>query len=130
MASDLPEGNFYHNHDFKRKFMIVDNRWKLCLLGWEKHVSKSTGRTYYLNTYTKQSQWEIPTEKASKANQVRCSHLLIKHKDSRRPSSWREENITRTKEEALEILQSRALMYFVCVEFKAKQAFNKNLEIR
>jgi hypothetical protein len=36
--------------------------------------------------------------------QVQASHLLVKHRDSRRPSSWREENITRSKEEALEIL--------------------------
>jgi len=31
--------------------------------------------------------------------------LLVKHKDSRRPASWRDDNITRTKEEALGILQ-------------------------
>ena len=49
----------------------------------------------------------MPTEpaKASDEAKVRASHLLVKHKDSRRPSSWREENITRTKEEALELLQ-------------------------
>ena len=40
-----------------------------------------------------------------KPAKVRASHLLVKHKDSRRPSSWREENITRTKEDALTILQ-------------------------
>lgn len=31
--------------------------------------------------------------------------MLVKHKDSRRPSSWRENDITRTKEEAIEILK-------------------------
>lgn len=36
---------------------------------------------------------------------IRAAHLLIKHKDSRRPSSWRESNITRTKEEARAILE-------------------------
>uniref|UniRef100_A0A8C6KHG5 Peptidyl-prolyl cis-trans isomerase n=1 Tax=Nothobranchius furzeri TaxID=105023 RepID=A0A8C6KHG5_NOTFU len=36
---------------------------------------------------------------------VRCSHLLVKHNQSRRPSSWREQNITRTKDEALEFIQ-------------------------
>lgn len=36
---------------------------------------------------------------------IRASHLLVKHRDSRRPSSWREANITRTKEEAIEILK-------------------------
>jgi len=36
---------------------------------------------------------------------VSCRHILVKHKDSRRPHSWKSENITRTKEEALEIIQ-------------------------
>ena len=36
---------------------------------------------------------------------IRCSHLLVKHRDSRRPSSWREAEITRSKEEAIQILQ-------------------------
>ncbi|CAF0953167.1 unnamed protein product [Brachionus calyciflorus] len=74
--------------------------------GWEKHVSKSTGRTYYLNIHTKQSQWDFPTSPANVGQQVRCSHLLVKHRDSRRPSSWREEKITRSSDEALEILKN------------------------
>lgn len=36
---------------------------------------------------------------------VQCSHILVKHRESRRPSSWREENITRSKEEALKLLE-------------------------
>lgn len=36
---------------------------------------------------------------------IRCSHLLVKHRESRRPSSWREAEITRSKEEAIQILQ-------------------------
>lgn len=38
------------------------------------------------------------------SEKVRASHLLVKHKDSRRPSSWKEANITRTKEEAMSVL--------------------------
>jgi NIMA-interacting peptidyl-prolyl cis-trans isomerase 1 len=38
--------------------------------------------------------------------QVQARHLLVKHRDSRRPTSWRELNITRTKEEALEIVKA------------------------
>ena len=75
--------------------------------GWEKRTSRSTGQVYYLNQFTKQSQWDAPTAPAepdSAPAQVRASHLLVKHRDSRRPSSWREENITRSKEEALDIL--------------------------
>ncbi|XP_005184062.1 putative peptidyl-prolyl cis-trans isomerase dodo [Musca domestica] len=79
--------------------------------GWEVRTSRSTGLTYYLNIYTKESQWDLPTEPAKKEvsssgpSEVRCSHLLVKHKGSRRPSSWREENITRTKEEARQLLE-------------------------
>lgn len=61
--------------------------------------------------YTKESQWDCPTSPAKPdgdsskdAGQVQCAHLLVKHKGSRRPSSWREEKITRTKEEARAIL--------------------------
>ncbi|XP_035213142.1 putative peptidyl-prolyl cis-trans isomerase dodo [Stegodyphus dumicola] len=83
--------------------------------GWEKRMSRSTGQAYYLNIYTKESQWDRPTKPAepgsggggggNSVDQVRCSHLLVKHRDSRRPSSWREDSITRTKEEALEIIE-------------------------
>lgn len=35
---------------------------------------------------------------------VRASHLLVKHKDSRRPSSWKEPVVTRSQEEALDMI--------------------------
>jgi NIMA-interacting peptidyl-prolyl cis-trans isomerase 1 len=41
---------------------------------------------------------------ASGPKEVRVLHLLKKHKDSRRPSSWRQEKITQSKEEATEDL--------------------------
>ncbi|OQR83326.1 peptidyl-prolyl cis-trans isomerase [Achlya hypogyna] len=37
-------------------------------------------------------------------SQVRASHLLIKHRDSRRPASRLSDNITRSKDEATAIL--------------------------
>lgn len=37
---------------------------------------------------------------------IRCAHLLVKHRDSRRASSWREAQITRSKEEARGIIES------------------------
>lgn len=67
-----------------------------------------SGQKYYVNQFTKQSQWEVPTKPAEPSGgdeKVQASHLLVKHRDSRRPSSWREENISRSKEEALEILK-------------------------
>lgn len=76
-------------------------------VGWEQRVSRSTGQVYYLNLHTKESQWEKPTDPASNKDdeRIRCSHLLVKHAGSRRPSSWREETITRSKDEAREILK-------------------------
>uniref|UniRef100_A0A5F5PVM7 Peptidyl-prolyl cis-trans isomerase n=1 Tax=Equus caballus TaxID=9796 RepID=A0A5F5PVM7_HORSE len=81
--------------------------------GWEKRMSRSSGRVYYFNHITNASQWERPSGNSSSGGgkngqgeptRVRCSHLLVKHSQSRRPSSWRQEKITRTKEEALELI--------------------------
>mmetsp|Transcript_20876 Transcript_20876/g.45745 ORF Transcript_20876/g.45745 Transcript_20876/m.45745 type:complete len:257 (-) Transcript_20876:277-1047(-) len=47
---------------------------------------------------------DSPDKKAKQDDMVRCSHLLVKHKDSRRPSSHKEAVITRTKEEAVEMV--------------------------
>lgn len=42
---------------------------------------------------------------AAKDGKIRAAHLLVKHRDSRRPSSWKEPEIRRTKEEAVEVLK-------------------------
>ncbi|EFO21661.1 Pin1-type peptidyl-prolyl cis-trans isomerase [Loa loa] len=76
--------------------------------GWEKRMSRSNNRFYYFNVYTGRSQWERPTKPADPAqaslNEVHCAHLLVKHNGSRRPSSWRSDVITRSKEDARKIL--------------------------
>ncbi|CAG8951686.1 hypothetical protein HYALB_00008814 [Hymenoscyphus albidus] len=100
--------------------------------GWEVRHSNSKNLPYYFNESQKTSRWEPPpgtdTEKlktymaehhsapeirpdASGANgssanngKIRAAHLLVKHKDSRRPSSWREAEIRRTKDEAMGII--------------------------
>ncbi|XP_001363694.2 peptidyl-prolyl cis-trans isomerase NIMA-interacting 1 isoform X3 [Monodelphis domestica] len=76
--------------------------------GWEKRMSRSSGRVYYFNHITNASQWERPSSVGKNGQgeptKVRCSHLLVKHNQSRRPSSWRQEKITRSKEEALELI--------------------------
>ena len=95
---------------------------------WEVRHSNSKNLPYYFDTTTSTSFWEPPpetdTEKlkaymaqhhtsssaaaAGRPNQnegkIRVAHLLVKHRDSRRPSSWREMQITRTKDEAKAIL--------------------------
>lgn len=37
---------------------------------------------------------------------IRAAHLLVKHRDSRRPSSWREAQITRSKDDARTIIRA------------------------
>ena len=103
--------------------------------GWEVRHSNSRKLPYYFNSATKDSRWEPPagtdTERlkdymathhstsAPTANQtaddvngrasedkIRAAHLLVKHRDSRRPTSWRESNITRTQAEAREIIEA------------------------
>ncbi|KAL4879042.1 hypothetical protein BJY04DRAFT_194619 [Aspergillus karnatakaensis] len=95
--------------------------------GWEVRHSNSKNLPYYFNPATRESRWEPPadtdmetlkvymakyhsgaasTPDASQGEgKIRVSHLLVKHRDSRRPSSWREAEITRSKEEAREILR-------------------------
>lgn len=78
---------------------------------WEVRFSNSRKLPYFYNASTQQSIWELPeglTEDAARklpgghylgaasqpaVAQVRASHLLVKHRDSRRPSSWREVRI-------------------------------------
>ncbi|KAF6836724.1 Peptidyl-prolyl cis-trans isomerase ssp-1 [Colletotrichum plurivorum] len=97
--------------------------------GWEVRHSNSKNLPYYFNAEEKISRWEPPagsdTEKLKHymathhsagaarpgainvpEGKIRAAHLLVKHQGSRRPSSWREAEITRTKEEALEIIRA------------------------
>uniref|UniRef100_A0A3B5LH14 peptidylprolyl isomerase n=1 Tax=Xiphophorus couchianus TaxID=32473 RepID=A0A3B5LH14_9TELE len=92
--------------------------------GWEKRMSRSSGKVYYFNHITNASQWERPVgDGRGEPEKVRCSHLLVKHNQSRRPSSWREQNITRSKDEALDLIQSKRLRchcYMSVIDFKSK----------
>ncbi|KAI4154527.1 MAG: hypothetical protein LQ340_001616 [Diploschistes diacapsis] len=94
--------------------------------GWEVRHSNSKNLPYYFNPSSKESRWDppsgtdtenlksymathhssgiAPTPSAKTEGKIRAAHLLVKHRDSRRPSSWREEKITRTKDEAINIL--------------------------
>ncbi|CCH45144.1 Peptidyl-prolyl cis-trans isomerase ssp-1 [Wickerhamomyces ciferrii] len=81
--------------------------------GWTLRKSRTHNKDYYFKDSTKESVWEPPAgtdldqlqKYLNQPKKVKASHLLIKHKDSRRPASWKSENITRTKEEAIEILK-------------------------
>lgn len=98
--------------------------------GWEVRHSNSKNLPYYFNASTKESRWEPPSDTDTQKlkvymahhhsgpadrygggvpgqaeGKIRASHLLVKHRDSRRPSSWRQSEVTRSKEEAIEILK-------------------------
>lgn len=97
-------------------------------LGWEVRHSRSRNLPYYFKTDTQESNWEPPqgsdTEKLKQymadfhsvpsvpaadpthdsAGKIRASHLLVKHQNSRRPSSWKEAKIVRTPAEALSLI--------------------------
>ncbi|KAF9004909.1 rotamase-domain-containing protein [Hymenopellis radicata] len=92
---------------------------------YEIRMSNSKKMPYFFNTETQQSTWEPPAgmtreeveqlqgahflkggaQQFDKSGQVRASHLLVKHSGSRRPASWKDPQITRSKEEAIDILK-------------------------
>ncbi len=72
--------------------------------GWECRESKSqAGKLYYINKFTKETQWERPTSPAMPRaeSEVQAFHILKKHNGSRRPSSWRCEHVTQSKDVAI-----------------------------
>ncbi|KAK9450410.1 uncharacterized protein V1518DRAFT_413774 [Limtongia smithiae] len=94
---------------------------------WEVRLSRSHNMPYYFNPTTKESMWEppagtdaeqlknymaanysraaAPQQQQQQASKIRASHLLVKHSGSRRPSSWKEKEITRSESEARTILE-------------------------
>jgi len=94
---------------------------------WEVRFSNSRNRPYFYDPVTRQSVWESPPGLAEEqinhlpgahllsginsrpsppSGKARASHLLVKHTGSRRPSSWRQQTITRSPEDALSIIQA------------------------
>jgi len=97
---------------------------------WEIRWSNSKQRPYFFNAASNESVWSKPADitteeiatlkgseylnsnppaakkEESNDGQVRASHLLVKWSGSRRPASWKDNNITRSKAEALDILNS------------------------
>lgn len=91
---------------------------------WEVRYSQTKNLPYYYNGTTHESRWEPPSEcdldklraymthfsrdgrsTTSSEDRVRVAHILIKHQESRRPSSWRETKITRSQAEAVQIAE-------------------------
>lgn len=80
-------------------------------------MSRTHNREYFYNNETKESAWEPPIgtdlaklqpyleSKLHEPEKVKCSHILVKHLGSRRPRSWKNENITISKEDAIAIVK-------------------------
>ncbi|KAF2112684.1 hypothetical protein BDV96DRAFT_155681 [Lophiotrema nucula] len=96
--------------------------------GWQVRRSNTKNLPYYFHPDTKDSRWEPPagtdTEKlktymgryhsskgissssfSAPEGKIRAAHLLVKHRDSRRPASWREPKITRSYEDAQHLIE-------------------------
>uniref|UniRef100_A0AAV1UHV1 Peptidyl-prolyl cis-trans isomerase n=1 Tax=Peronospora matthiolae TaxID=2874970 RepID=A0AAV1UHV1_9STRA len=92
--------------------------------GWKEVQSKSRpDRVYYLHVKSGEKTWKLshvhakerelrrgrtstarsegkktrPVDDSSGSESVQALHILVKHSGSRRPSSWRQETITRSK---------------------------------
>lgn len=100
--------------------------------GWQQRHSSSHNRPYYFNELTGVTQWDLPATSTtddpapSRGNKVHAYHLLVKHAQSRRPSSWREAVITISETEALEQIRRIRSEIFaassgdIFTEFKAR----------
>jgi len=64
-------------------------------------VSESSKRKQPEGANEASSRPEKKSKSSDGPEQIRVRHILIKHRNSRRPSSWKQEVITRTEEEAL-----------------------------
>lgn len=51
------------------------------------------------------SRGVAPANVAHSGDKIRAAHLLVKHRDSRRPASWREPTITRSKKSAEDLIR-------------------------
>jgi peptidyl-prolyl cis-trans isomerase NIMA-interacting 1 len=59
----------------------------------------------YMAKYQSTSTGNLEAAASDRAGKIRAAHLLVKHKESRNPKSWRDPEIKRTKEEARETLE-------------------------
>ncbi|KAK6198854.1 peptidyl-prolyl cis-trans isomerase [Scheffersomyces amazonensis] len=93
--------------------------------GWTIRLSRGHNKEYYYNQSTNESSWEPPfgsdNDKLNeylrkfKANgnkavigddsKVRASHILVKNETSRKPKSWKSEEIKLTRDEAIQIIK-------------------------
>jgi NIMA-interacting peptidyl-prolyl cis-trans isomerase 1 len=65
----------------------------------------------------------LPTVEAkASSDEVQASHILRKHKGSRRPASWRCDNITQSKEDSIAQIQDIINHLEECLQTKGQHA--------
>lgn len=70
-----------------------------------QEVQEETADTRERKRQLDSKQEEQRNVRPKSGPQVRVRHILVKHKDSRRPASWKEEKVTRSEAEALTMIQ-------------------------
>ncbi|KAG5421680.1 ESS1 [Candida metapsilosis] len=110
---------------------------------WTIRVSKTHDKEYFLNHATKESSWDPPygtdmevlneylrkfkengrKPVVNKDGQVRVSHILTKHKSSRNPKSWKNPDITISREEAIQTTRD-----YLSKILKGEASFNELAE--
>jgi len=92
----LSEGDVIRFGASSREYVV-----RLC---FDRSQKSSRGSKRPADSATESKRKKKKRKKENDGDSVGCSHLLIKHKDSRRPSSWREKTIERTQEEAKKLI--------------------------
>ncbi len=69
---------------------------------------------YYADSYGYQEEADFDEDGLldDEPPQIKCSHIIVKHKHSRKPYSWRDDKITRTPKEALAIIKCILNYYY------------------
>ena len=106
---DSTKRSSFGRTSYRRLFVQTLTRRSHIMSSWEIRWSNSRQLPYFYNSSTQESTWESPpgisndqiktlpgahylngNQGQAPSGKVRASHLLIKHAQSRRPSSWKE----------------------------------------
>ncbi|EDV50027.1 uncharacterized protein LOC6545135 [Drosophila erecta] len=121
--SDNARSDPYGGFESDSMSMIPASESKSCKLpaGWEERIAANTKESYFYDTISRKVYFTLPPSDHREAERdawngsprctLRCRHILVKHNESDRCSSYREPVVNRTKREALhKILQTRDLV--------------------
>lgn len=69
---------------------------------------KKPGKLYFFNTVTRSTSWSFPkVEEKQKPDKIKCSHILIKHRNVKNPNSKRtKKGVSKSRRDALEYIKN------------------------